>query len=218
MADISAKQVHALRARTGLAMMDCKKALVEANGDEDQAMEVLRKKFADKMNDRADKEMANGRIGVFAGETGAAMAELRCETDFVATNDSFKELADNFAKQCVASGETDVEAYKQTKVDSGQTVQEVLVDAFGRLKENMSISRLAKLDGAGAAYVHHNGRVGAVIVGDNPPGDAGRQICMHIASNTTLVGLSRDNVDANEVAAAKDKATGEAAGKTGSGD
>lgn len=213
MAEISAKQVHALRAKTDLAMMDCKKALVEADGDEAKALELLRKRFADKMTERAEKETANGRIGVYGGPDGAAMVELRCETDFVATNSDFKALADRFAQHAVKSGITDVEKFKVSKVDGGQTVQEILVDAFGKMKENLNLVRIVKLDGAGAAYVHHNGRIGTIITGTNPPGDAGRGICMHIASAVTLSGLGRQDVDAKLVAEAREKAANEAKGK-----
>lgn len=213
MPEITAKQVQALRTKTDLAMMDCKAALVEAEGDETKALEILRKKFADKMSTRGDKEAANGRIGIFADDKTAALVELRCETDFVATNDAFRSLADAIARQVARAGVTDVEQLKSSKTENGRTVQELLVDAFGKLKENMAIQRAVRLDGSGAAYVHHNGKVGAVIVCDQSPGEAGRQVCMHIASSVMLMGLNREAVPAAEVSAAKDKAREEARGK-----
>ena len=213
MAEINAKQVQALRSKTDLAMMDCKAALVEAGGDEAKAMEILRRKFADKMSARADKEAANGRIGVHACGKCAALAEVRCETDFVATNDSFRALADAVADACASSSTTDVEKLKGVKTNSGRTVNELMVDAFGKLKENMNVQRVARIDGAGAGYVHHNGKVGAVIACDKDPGEAGRQICMHIASNVMLRGLARTDVKPSEVEAAEQKAREEAQGK-----
>ena len=213
MPEISAKQVQTLRSKTDLAMMDCKAALVEAGGNEAKALEILRKKFADKMSTRADKEAANGRIGVFADGKAAALAEVRCETDFVATNDSFRALADAVAQACASSGVTDVERLKGIKAASGRTVNELFVDAFGMLKENMNVQRVKKLDGAGACYVHHNGKVAAAIACDRDPGEAGRHICMHIASNTMLMGLSREDVKASDVQAAKERAREEAKGK-----
>src|SRR5262245_22761596 len=155
MPEISAKQVQALRSKTDLAMMDCKAALVEAAGDETKALEILRKKFADKMSTRSDKEAANGRIGVFADGKAAALVEVRCETDFVATNDAFRALADSVAQASASSGVTDVEKLKGTKTAAGRTVNELFVDAFGKLKENMNVQRAMRLDGAGACYVHH---------------------------------------------------------------
>ncbi len=216
MAEITAKQVQALRAKTDLAMMDCKSALVEAGGDEAKALEILRKKFADKMTLRADKEAGNGRIGVYADERAAALAELRCETDFVATNDTFKELANTIAETCAKTGITDVEKIKDAKTPSGQVVSQLLVDAFGKIKENIGIRRLKRIEGPGACYVHHNGKVAAAVVGDPGapgPGEAGRQICMHIASTPVILGLVREDVDAKQVGDAKEKAREEAKGK-----
>ena len=213
MAAISAKQVQALRTKTGLAMMDVKNALVEAAGDEAAAQEILRKKFADKMTSRADKEAANGRIGVFADENGTALCELRCETDFVATNSDFQKISDSLAEHCVKSGITDVEEFKTSKMAHGQTVNEFMTDAFGRLKENMQIKRLVRNEGPSACYVHHNGQVGTAISCTAAPGDAGRSICMHIASTQDLAGRVREDVCPDEVKVAREKAAAEAAGK-----
>jgi len=213
MAEISAKQVQALREKTGLAMMDVKKALVEAAGDEKKALELLRKRFADKMTERAEKEAGNGRIGVYADDKAAAMAELRCETDFVATNDQFRKLADEMAAQCARTGVTDVEQFKATTLPDGRTVNDRLVDAFGIIKENISIRRLVRREGAGACYVHHNGKVASIITADKNPGDSGRNICMHIASTPVIMGLNREQVDPKLVAEAKEKAAEESKGK-----
>ena len=213
MSEITAKAVQRLRSRTGLAMMDCKKALVESNGDEAAAQQALRKQFADKMTERSDKEAANGRIGAYADETAAALAEVRCETDFVATNDKFMDLANQIARQCAKTGITEVEALKSSKLDDGRTVTELLVDAFGVIKENMSIKRLIRIEGAGACYVHHNGQVGSSLAADHSPGDAGRQICMHIASTPMILGTVREDVEPGAVKEAHEKAAEEAAGK-----
>ncbi|MFQ5502727.1 MAG: translation elongation factor Ts [Phycisphaerae bacterium] len=213
MTAISAKEVQALRSATGLAMMDCKKALVEAEGDTTRAKDILRKKFADKMSERAARETANGRIGVHADDRGAALLELRCETDFVATNTDFASLADQLAAHVSSSGIVDVEAYLASRMADGKSVQECLVDAFGRIKENLQVSRMKRLEGFGAGYVHHNGRVAAAIACDGSPGDAGRQICMHIASTPVILGLVREDVDGKLVTEAREKAREEAKGK-----
>jgi elongation factor Ts len=213
MAEISAKQVQALRVKTGLAMMDCKKSLVEAGGDEARAMEILRQKFANKMRERADRETANGRIGVFADDQVAALAEFRCETDFVATNDTFMELANMVAQQAARTGVTDVERLKVSKLPDGQTVGDKLVEAFGKIKENLGIRRVARIEGLGACYVHHNGKVGAAVACDQQPGEAGRHICMHIASTQVILGLTREDVDPSAVQEARERAKAEAAGK-----
>ena len=213
MAEINAKQVQALRAKTDLPMMDCKQALVETGGDEKKAFELLRKKFANKMSTRAEKETANGRIGVYADEKAVALAEVRCETDFVGNNAQFKKLADRVAEQCAKTGIVDVEQLKAHKIDGSHTVQELVTDAFGKFKENMGIHRLKRMEGPGACYVHHNGKIGTAIVCDVPPGEAGRHICMHIASTAVILGVAREEVDPGAVAEAKEKAMSEIAGK-----
>lgn len=213
MPEISAKQVQTLRAKTDLAMMDCKNALVEAGGDEAKALEILRKKFADKMSVRADKEAANGRIGIYADEKGAALCEVRCETDFVATNDTFRELANQIAQAALNSGLTEGEKIKAAKAADGRTVNDHLIDAFGKLKENMNVQRAKLVSGIGAAYVHHNGKVGAAIGCDGAPGEAGRHICMHIASTQLITGLTREDVPAAEIEAARAKFKEEVQGK-----
>lgn len=213
MADINAKQVQALRAKTDLPMMDCKQALVESQGDEKKALEILRKRFADKMSTRAEKETANGRIGVFADEKGVALAELRCETDFVANNELFKQLANEAAQQCARTGIVDVEQLKASTLASGRKVGEQILDAFGKFKENMGLHRLKRLEGPGACYVHHNGKIGTAIICDAPPGEAGRHICMHIASTRVILGVVREEADSAMVAEARDRAMSEIAGK-----
>jgi elongation factor Ts len=213
MVEITAKQVQALRAKTDVAMMDCKKALVEAEGDETKAVEILRKKFTGKMSDRAHKETANGRIGVFSDGRAAALAELRCETDFVATNNVFTQLANEVAGQVARTGFTDAQQLKSSKLPDGRTVDELMVDAFGKMKENIGIHRLAKIDGVGACYVHHNGRVAAAITCDEDPGEAGRHVCMHIASAPVILGLAREDVDSAAVEGARTAAKEGAAGK-----
>lgn len=213
MADINAKQVQALRVKTDLPMMDCKQALIEAGGDEKKALEILRKRFADKMSTRAEKETANGRIGVYATDQAAALAEVRCETDFVAGNELFKQLANQVAEQCARSGITDVERLKGASLPAGRTVNDLVTDAFGKFKENMGIHRLKRLEGPGACYVHHNGKVGTAIVCDAPPGEAGRHLCMHIASTPVILGLTREDVDPAAVKEAKERALTEIAGK-----
>lgn len=201
MAEISAAQVSALRNRTGLPMMDVKKALVESNGNEDAAIELLRKRFADKMTSRADKEAANGRIGCHADATGGALVELRCETDFVATNTVFTEIANQFARQVAATHAKDAASLLASKAAfaGGRSMSDLLADAYGKLNEKMEYRRGTCLHGACAGYVHHNGKVGALVATDKPNEAAARQIGMHIASRQLLVGLDRSAVPESDV-------------------
>ncbi|MFO0973475.1 MAG: translation elongation factor Ts [Phycisphaerae bacterium] len=197
MPEISATQVSALRGRTGLPMMDVKKALVEANGDETAAIEILRKRFADKMSSRADKEAANGRIGCHTDARGGALVELRCETDFVANNAVFQELSNQFARQVAATHAKDAAALLASKAEfaGGRAMNDLLAEAYGKLNEKMEYRRGRCVHGAAAGYVHHNGKVGAVVTMDKPDNDAGKKISMHVASRQVLLGLDRAAID-----------------------
>lgn len=206
MPEISASQVQALRAKTDLPLMDCKKALIEANGSEEGAIELLRKRFADKMSSRADKEAANGRIGAFTDAKGGALAEMRCETDFVAGNSVFVELANGFARQVAAThGKSPAELIdSKAEFAGGRTMKQLMADAFGKLNENMEFRRGQCIHGACSSYVHHNGKVGAIVALDKANDEIGRQICMHVASRQLLLGLDRSAVDKKAVAEAEE--------------
>ncbi len=212
-ATISASQVKSLRAKTGISMSDCKKALAQADGDESQAMDILQKQYAGQMEKRADKEAANGRIGAFVDGEAGALVELRCETDFVANSDHFKSAADALARLASKGGVTDTDQLLQTKSDDGNTGQDIIAAAYGTLKENIKLARVARIEGGVACYVHHNGLVGTVIAADGDGGELGKQICMHTAAQQTLDGLSRDDIDATEVEKARELMKYQAKGK-----
>ncbi len=201
MPEISASQVQSLRSKTDLPLMDCKKALIDANGSEEAAIEILKKKYADKMSSRADKEAANGRIGIYADAKGGALAELRCETDFVANNTVYVELANQFARQCAETHQKDPEALMASKAAfaGGRTLKEILADAYGKLNEKLELRRAKCVHGPAAGYVHHNGKVAALVTMDKLNEAVGKQICMHIASSHVLLGLDRSAIPANLV-------------------
>ncbi len=200
---IAATQVKALRDKTGISMGDCKKALVEANGDEAQAMEILQKKFAGQMEMRANKEAANGRIGAYADGKVGALIELRCETDFVANNDDFKAAANCIAEIAARSGITDPEQLLNTKGPDGRTAQDIMTTAYSTLKENMQLARAACIDNAAACYVHHNGLVGTIIAASGDGGEIAKQICWHIAAQKVLEGLTRADIPKDSVEQAR---------------
>lgn len=210
---ISASQVKSLRDKTGISMSDCKKALAEADGNETQAMDILQKKYAGQMEKRADKEAANGRIGAFADGEAGALVELRCETDFVANSEHFKAAADALAKLASKANVTDPDQLLQTKGDDGSTGQDIIAAAYGTLKENMKLARIARIEGGIACYVHHNGLVGTVIAADGEGSGLGKQICMHTAAQQTLDGLKREDISSAEVEKARDLMKDQAKGK-----
>ena len=123
MANITAKDVSELRAKTGLGMMDCKKALVEADGDVDKAMDILREKGLASATKKASRVAAEGVVAAYNDATAGALVEINCETDFVAKGAPFVELADKIVKTVVAAKPADVEALLATKaIDSNFTV------------------------------------------------------------------------------------------------
>lgn len=182
--EITASLVKELRERTGAGMMECKKALTEANGDIDAAAEALRKSGAAKADKKADRVAAEGRLGLAQDGGKAVLVEVNSETDFVANDVNFKAFVDAVAAAALASGAADVEALKTAKLADGRTVEEGRASAIQTLGENIQIRRLVKLDTAGhvGSYVHTNGKIGVLV--DLAGGDAelARGLAMHVAA------------------------------------
>jgi elongation factor Ts len=204
MAEISAKQVMTLRAKTDLPMMDCKKALMEANGDEAAAIEILRKKMKGKLETKAERETAEGRIGVFIdGGTRGGMIELRCETVPVAKNEVFVTLcgriAEVVARQDAAAPSPD--AVLAMEYAPGKTVRVLMEEVFAKLGENMKLIRCRKVTGGYvASYVHHDGKTGVMAALDARPTreSAAKNLTFHIASQKP-VAITRDGIPAEVI-------------------
>lgn len=195
MTQISAKDVMALRNRTGLAMMECKKALGEAGGDIDQAEDLLRKKLKGKMETKLDRAAGEGRIGIAVGNNGAAILELRAETDFTAKNENFINAANKLAEAALGAGAGDV----ATTDDMTAIIDDIRISTG----ENISIARAHKVDGEGTfgSYIHHDGKTGVLI---HATGDVSqetlRQIGMHVtAAVPRPLGVSADDIPAEKV-------------------
>jgi len=203
MADISAKQVMALRAKTDLPMMDCKKALVETAGDEEAAIELLRKKMKGKLETKSERETSEGRITVYISDDGktGGIAELLCETTPVAQNEIFVALADQMARQAAASKSPTPESVLAAQMDGGGTIKEGVEDVFGKLRENMKLRRCAQLTGEYlTSYVHHDGKTGVLIALDAKPTDekAARNLAFH-AVFTKPLAITRDVIPAEKI-------------------
>jgi len=198
MPEIAASLVKQLRDKTSLPMMDCKKALQAADGDIAQAEEILRNSGALAAEKKAGRETAEGRIACVIGDCGthAALVEIRCETAPVANTDDFIKLCSDIAKHVAISdtlaANVDQLLTQTLAHNSSQTVQQLLHDVVGRLRENMQIARFAKVADAAclAAYEHHNGQV-AVLLELDCPADAaknpeiqnlGKDLCMQVAA------------------------------------
>ncbi|MEL7472013.1 MAG: translation elongation factor Ts [Planctomycetota bacterium] len=197
MADISAKDVMALRNRTGLAMMECKKALAEAGGDAEQAEALLRKKLKGKMDTKLDRAAGEGRIAIALADdhSAAAIVELRAETDFTAKNENFINAVQQVADAVLASG-----------VEGDVAPSEEMTSIVDNLRistgENISIGRAQRLaGGAGTvfgAYIHHDGKTGVLLKAEGDvASDTLKQVGMHVtAAVPRPLGVSADDIPA----------------------
>jgi elongation factor Ts len=156
MANYTAADVKRLREQTGAGMMDCKNALVEADGNYDAAVELLRLKGAKDNTKRAQRTAGNGLVAAkLAGSESGVLLELNCETDFVAKTEMFQQLADDIAAAALAAGVFDRLAVLGLEVRPGQTVQELIEEAGAALKEKLELGRYARFDGGYiASYLH----------------------------------------------------------------
>ncbi len=205
MAEISAAAVKALRARTGLPLMDCKAALVEGGGDEEKAIAILREKGIKLGEKRADRETAFGRFGLFAGsdKSAGAMVELKCESAPVAGNVEFIQLANDFAEALAKSNvQTHDELLKQPSPSKpGMTVGEQRDELFNRIRERFDLGRMVRLDGASGGYSHNATTVAGVLLSLKGSNDtAAKDIAMHIAAMRPAA-LSSSELDPAIVAA-----------------
>ncbi len=227
MAEISAKDVMELRARTNAGMMDAKKALVEANGDMEAAGELLRKWGAGRAESKTSNEMKEGLVGGKISEDGklGVMVRLGCQTDFVARNEAFQKLLHDLVELAFAhevSTPAQLNAIKYPD-GSGRTVEAVIKELVGgSIKENMAVTGLARYkstNGLVGKYVHHNAKVGALVQVDGSSDDAVRlligEIAMHVTAGMPFVPLAvnRQGVDAAVVQREKELAAESIKGK-----
>jgi elongation factor Ts len=166
--DISAKDVKRLRDVTGVGMMDCKKALAEANGDFDQAIDLLRKKGQKVAAKRADREAKEGLIVTAVSSDGkrGAIAEVNCETDFVARNDEFSAFVEKLGRFILDQRPADLDTLKAMPFENGMTVQERVTELTGKIGEKIDVRRFAIVateDGQVISYIHPGSRLGVAM-------------------------------------------------------
>ena len=192
MAEITAAMVKSLRDRTQLPMMECKKALQQADGDEEKAIDILRKSGKAKMSSRTDRETAEGRIAIYKGDNGSvAMVEILCESAPVANNTEFVELANALAKQ-LAEG------------PGAQTPEELLAqgdlqlrfdDVMNKIREVFKLKRILRVDGAKVGtYVHHDAKTGVILEVEGDAEDVANSLCMQICAMKPQA-VSSDDLD-----------------------
>ena len=185
----TAKDVQALREKTGCGMMDCKKALVECDGDMDKAVDFLREKGLASQAKKSTRVAAEGQVvAVVEGNVGAIL-EINAETDFVAGGDPFKALCAKVIDVVVKQNPADVEALLACK-ENGQTVDEMVQELFLQVRENMKIRRFYRTEGKCASYIHAGGRIGVLVEFETTDEVAateefkllGKNVAMHIAA------------------------------------
>jgi len=204
MAAISAAMVGELRAKTDAPMMECKKALTEADGDMAKAEELLRVKLGSKAGKAASRVTAEGVITAFINGTTGALLEVNCETDFVSKNDDFLALSSACAQLAAEKNPADVAALSALPY-AGKTVEEVRAELIGRIGENMSLRRFTRFSGENklVSYLHGT-RIGVMVeyTGDDT---AAKDVAMHIAAMKPIA-LSSADVPADKIATEKNVA------------
>ena len=213
MPEISASRVMELRQRTGLGMMECKKALTEAEGDLAKAEELLRIRSGAKASKAASRVAADGVIGIAVAHDAktAAMVELNCETDFVAKNDDFRAFANEIAAIVMREQPKDVDALAGRALASGETIEARRVALVQKIGENITLRRFVRLPAEGriASYVHGT-RIGVLVDYTGGSETLGKDLAMHVAA-TKPIAVSREQVPADVVAKEREIAAARAA-------
>ena len=203
MAEISAKDVKSLREQTGAGMMDCKRALQDAGGDLNKAVEVLRERGLAKAGKREGRTTSEGVIAISLAGAAGGMVELGCETDFVARTDDFGALASSLAGAVAAdAGVTTAEALSEAVVD-GEKVADRVVAAIAKLGENVVVKRVARIavdSGVAGGYVHAGGKLGVLVgLAGGAGGDLdglAKDLSMHVAAaDPSPVAVTREGID-----------------------
>ena len=159
----TAKDVQALREKTGCGMMDCKKALVECDGDMDKAVDYLREKGLASQAKKATRVAAEGAVVTYSENGVAAVVEANTETDFVASNEEFKAFTLKVAEIVAKQNPDDVETLLKCKNEEGATVEEMVQEIFLKFRENISVRRFARYEGVTSGYVHAGGAIGVLV-------------------------------------------------------
>ncbi|MBO6009535.1 MAG: elongation factor Ts [Ruminobacter sp.] len=196
MANITAALVKELRERTGAGMMDCKKALVAADGDIEKAIDDMRKNGQAKAAKKAGRVTAEGVIVSASSANGVFIAEINCETDFVAKDASFNEFCNNVVALAAENNVTDVEAIKALTYANGETVEVFLNNLIAKIGENMSIRRVSAIKGSNVGlYIHGNKRIGVLVDMEGGDSALANDVAMHVC------GLAPQYVNPSDVPA-----------------
>ena len=203
MANYTAADIKALRESTGAGMLDVKKALDEADGDQAKATEILRVKGLKGVTKREGRTTSNGLVAARAGDGVGSLVEVLCETDFVAKGERFIALADQVLTQAVATGAADADALLKSTLEDGRTVQDLLDDANATIGEKIEVKRVARVEApVVVSYLHKTSpdlpaQIGVLVGGEGEEAIL-RDVAMHVAAFAPSV-LTRDEVDPTTV-------------------
>ena len=201
---VTASLVKELREMTGAGMMDCKKALVETDGNIEAAVDLLREKGLAKAAKKAGRVAAEGLVKIAFSADGktAAIVEVNSETDFVSKNEEFVEFVEGLAALALTAETTDIEAFKAMAYEEA-TVEEVLTAKIAKIGENMSVRRIEKASGdVVASYIHGGGRIGAIVAGSGCESEAAKEALTNVAMQIAAMNpqyVSRDDISAEEL-------------------
>ena len=217
MANISAKMVGDLKKKTGAGLMDCKRALVETDGDVDAAIKILREKGLAAAAKKADRIAADGLVSVLKDGNTVAMVEVNSETDFVAKNATFVEFVQGILRTVIAFKPATIEELKACKFDGTEyTVEETIKDKIYTIGENITLRRFTVIEGITSTYIHGNGSIGVIVKFDVDAAVAESEEFVEFAKNIALQAgayatpyLDRDHVPANVIAEEKEVIMGQ---------
>ena len=217
MANISAKMVGDLKKKTGAGLMDCKRALVETDGDVDAAIKILREKGLAAAAKKADRIAADGLVSVLKDGNTVAMVEVNSETDFVAKNASFVEFVQGILRTIITFKPATLDELKACKFDGTEyTVEETVKDKIYTIGENITLRRFTVIEGITSTYIHGNGSIGVIVKFDVDANVAESEEFVEFAKNIALQAgayatpyLDRDHVPASVIAEEKEVIMGQ---------
>ena len=201
---VTANQVKELREKTGAGIMDCKRVLLETDGDMEKAIELLRERGIAKAAKKSDRIAAEGLVEAYISEDKkvGSIVEVNAETDFVAKNEEFKKFVSDVARQIAETNPANVEELLESKsiFEEGKTVKEILINKIAIIGENMSIRRFARYESNGLVgkYIHGEGKIGVLVDVENGDDELAKDVCMQIAAARPEF-LDRDSVPADRL-------------------
>ena len=201
MAQITAAMVRDLREKTGAGMMDCKKALVETNGDAKAAADWLREKGIAKAAKKSGRIAAEGAVAAYVSNDNkvGVLVEVNCETDFAANNENFRALEKQIAEHIAKNAPKDLDALNDSKI-GGKKVADLVTDATATIGEKISIRRFVRYETKGriTSYIHMGGKIGVLVELDGGDDQLGKDIAMQIAASSPLA-VDRSSVAAEDL-------------------